>query len=348
MFRRREFFAALALLCLATSSYAQFNLGRAATPAEISAWHIDVRPDGHGVKPGHGTVAQGQDIFDAKCASCHGTFGESNSYIVIAGGVDPEDLKTGHARRLKDADVVRTVGNKLNYATTLWDYINRAMPWTQPQSLSVNEVYAVTAYVLNLNNIVDADFELNEHNLLTLQMPNRNGMTTAHGMGSVKGKPDVQGVLCMKACRSTVRIISELPAYARGAHGELAQQFRSWGPFGVVNSGVVNSDTPAQTPVQGRPVARTEPVNDAADVAQALLRKHGCVACHAVQARLVGPGLREVAAKYAGVSDAVAQIAQHIREGGVGRWGQVPMPPQANVPTQDVQDIARWISVGAP
>ncbi len=137
----------------------RYGFGRAPTPAELAAWDIDVRPDGHGVKKGRGTVQQGQVIYDAQCASCHGTFGESNTYMVIAGGVEPDDAKTGRAARLRDATAVRTVGNKLNHASTLWDYINRAMPWTHPQSLTVDEVYAVTAYVLNLNAIVPEDFD---------------------------------------------------------------------------------------------------------------------------------------------------------------------------------------------
>ncbi|MBA2414221.1 MAG: c-type cytochrome, partial [Burkholderiaceae bacterium] len=108
------------------------GLGRAPTPAEITAWDIDVRPDGHGVKKGKGTVAEGQKIYDAQCASCHGTFGESNRYMPIAGGVREEDLKTGRASVLKNADGIRTLGTKLNHATTLWDYTFRAMPWTNP------------------------------------------------------------------------------------------------------------------------------------------------------------------------------------------------------------------------
>src|SRR6185295_8811713 len=107
-------------------------------------------------RAGRGTVEQGQEIYDAKCATCHGTFGENNQYMVIAGGVRAEDLRAGRATGLRSADVVRTLGNKLNYASTLWDYINRAMPWSAPQSLSVDQVYAVTAYVLFLNEIVPA------------------------------------------------------------------------------------------------------------------------------------------------------------------------------------------------
>ena len=223
--------AAFGLAAFAQVAAPRYGLGRAPTEAELAAWDIDVRPDGHGVKKGRGTVQQGQVIYDAQCASCHGTFGESNNYMVIAGGVEPDDVKSGRAARLRDATAVRTVGNKLNHASTLWDYINRAMPWTNPQSLSVDEVYAVTAYVLNLNAIVPEDFELDDRNLLTLPMPNRNGLTRAHGMGSPSGKPDVQGSLCMKGCAAEVEVASAVPEHARGAHGDLAQQVRTVGPY---------------------------------------------------------------------------------------------------------------------
>src|SRR5687767_5304729 len=157
MSRSHSALVALALIATTLSVCAQqgrYGLGRAPTPQEIAAWDIDVRPDGHGLKTGKGTVAQGQKIYDAQCASCHGTFGESNRYMPIAGGVRKSDLSTGRAAMLLQSDGLRTLGTKLNYATTLWDYIFRAMPWTNPQSLSVDQTYAVTAYVLHLNEIV--------------------------------------------------------------------------------------------------------------------------------------------------------------------------------------------------
>jgi cytochrome c len=229
--------AAIALLATgATGSETgtRYGLGRTPQPQEVAAWDIDVRPDGHGVKKGRGTVSRGQEIYDAQCAACHGTFGEGNDYMVIAGGVQPDDLKTGRAAGLRDPTVVRTVGNKLNNAATLWDYIHRAMPWMAPQSLGVDEVYAVTAYVLYLNDIVEADFELTDRNLTTLPMPNRNGMSMQHGFMSVHGKPDVQGSACMRNCVQDVRVVSELPAYARSQHGNVAEQMRPFGAFGAV------------------------------------------------------------------------------------------------------------------
>ena len=163
------------------------NLGRPATPAEIRAWDIDVRPDFKGLPAGAGSVAKGQDVWESKCESCHGAFGESNEYFTpIIGHTKAGDLLTGHVAALR-ADTVpqRTTMMKLSQLSTLWDYINRAMPWNVPKSLSVDDVYAVTAFILNLANVVPADFVLSDKNMAETQnkLPNRNGTTTAHEIG---------------------------------------------------------------------------------------------------------------------------------------------------------------------
>src|SRR6187431_3343036 len=146
--------AAAAIAAVASLAHAdtalRYGFGTPATAVEISGWDIDVRPDGTGLPEGHGSVAEGQAIYDAKCASCHGTFGESNDYMAIAGGVGT----------LASDQPQRTLGSKLNHATTLFDYIRRAMPFNAPQSLTGDEVYALTAYVLNLNDIVPPDATL--------------------------------------------------------------------------------------------------------------------------------------------------------------------------------------------
>ncbi|HET7033024.1 MAG TPA: cytochrome c, partial [Casimicrobiaceae bacterium] len=190
----------------------KFGLGKPATPEEIAGWDIDVKPDGMGLPRGHGSVAEGQAIYDAKCASCHGTFGESNSYLQIAGGVGT----------LASDSPIRTTGSKLNYATTLFDYIRRAMPFNAPQSLTADEVYALTAYVLNLNDILSADAVVDQDSLPKLKLPNRDGFTTAHGFMRRDGKPDTSDVACMKNCAGEVRLSSEIPAYALDQHGNLA------------------------------------------------------------------------------------------------------------------------------
>lgn len=340
---------AVAGLLAVASAFAQggdaaprFGFGVPATPQDIAVWDIDVRQDGHGVKKGRGNVQQGQAIYDAKCAVCHGTFGESNSYLVIAGGVEPGDIKAGRASGLKSGEV-RTVGTKLNYATTLWDYIYRAMPWTAPQSLTIDENYAVTAYVLHLNEIVPADFELSDQNILTVQMPNRYGFTTSHGMGSVKGKPDVQGTLCMKDCAGPVKVTSELPDYARNAHGNLAEQKRELGPLRGIDTRVYE---PGGARVALADAEGKAPASGGID-AQELITRNACVVCHSVNTRIVGPSFAEISARYTGRyavrAEAEAMLVGKIKSGGSGVWGSVPMPPQSNVKDEDMKAIVKWI-----
>ncbi|MCU0938706.1 MAG: c-type cytochrome [Burkholderiaceae bacterium] len=324
----------------AAQESSRFGFGRTATPAEIAGWDIDVRPDGHGIRKGKGNARDGQAVYDAKCASCHGTFGESNNYMVIAGGVSKDDLKTGRAASLRGGEV-RTVGNKLATVTTLWDYINRAMPWTAPQSLSVDEVYAVTAYVLHLNEIVPEDFELSDQNLLKVQLPNRNGMTTNHGMASVKGRPDVQGSLCMKDCFKEVKVTSELPEFARNAHGNLAEQKRPLGPMRGIDTTRYEVGKAGAKPVAVVAAASAGPSP------QDLMKRQACTACHGISNRIVGPGFNEVVAKHGTRADAEAYLTAKIKEGGVGVWGQVPMPAQPGLKDDEARVLAKWILGGA-
>jgi len=307
----------------------KFGLGKAATPEEIAGWDIDVKPDGSGLPRGRGSVADGQTIYDAKCASCHGTFGESNSYLQIAGGVGS----------LGSDAPIRTTGSKLNYATTLFDYIRRAMPFNAPQSLTADEVYALTAYVLNLNDIVGADTVLDQDSLPKLRMPNRDGFTTAHGFMSRDGKPDTANVACMKNCVREVRLSSEMPAYALDQHGNLADQRRAMGA-------IEGLTTVAADPKGAKPAAK---IGGGLDLA----RRSGCTACHAVDARLVGPSFREIAARYGHDGGSVAQagvearLAAKVKSGGSGAWGDVAMPGQPQVTATDARTIVLWVLAGA-
>src|SRR6056300_1434512 len=161
------------------------ELGRVATDAEVAAWDIDVRPDFKGLPAGSGSVEDGEAIWLDKCAVCHGDFGDSNEVFspLVLGNITPEDIETGRVAALQDPAVVRTTFMKVSYLSTIWDYINRAMPWNAPKSLSSDEVYALVAYLLNLSYVVDYDFVLSNDNINDIQsmMPNRNGMTTEHG-----------------------------------------------------------------------------------------------------------------------------------------------------------------------
>jgi len=142
-----------------------YGLGRPATPREIAGWDIDARADGAGLPPGHGAVSDGQAIFEHRCAACHGENGEGGAADALVGG----------AGTLATAKPVRTVGNYWPYATTLFDYVRRAMPFNAPQSLTADQTYAVVAYVLFLNHIVPAKAVLDAKTLAAVKMPNRGG-----------------------------------------------------------------------------------------------------------------------------------------------------------------------------
>ncbi|HJV61559.1 MAG TPA: c-type cytochrome [Albitalea sp.] len=341
---RRLVIAAGALL-VASAAFAQKaefpGIGRPATPKELAAWDIDVRPDFKGLPAGSGSVAQGQVVWEAKCASCHGIFGDSNEvFSPLVGGTTKEDVKTGHVARLNDrAFPGRTTLMKVSTVSTLWDYIHRAMPWSNPKTLSADEVYAVTAYLLNLGGVIGDDFVMSDKNIAEVQklLPNRNGMTTQHALwpGKALGgaaRPDVQGSSCMKDCAPEPKVGSMLPEFARNSHGNLADQNR-----------LVGAQRGAQTaPKPSAGAASAAPVASAAS----LLQQHSCTACHAVDSKLVGPAFKDVAQKYAGRADVTAYLAGKIRSGGTGVWGAIPMPPQT-LPEADLQTIARWIAGAA-
>jgi S-disulfanyl-L-cysteine oxidoreductase SoxD len=158
---------ALATLASAADS-GSLGIGHVATPAEIAGWDIDVRADGHGLPPGHGSVREGEKIFAETCAGCHGAKGEGK----------PADRLVGGFGTLATSKPVRTVGSYWPYATTLFDYIRRAMPFNAPQSLTADQIYAVSAYILYLNNIVTEDTVLDAASLPRVRMPNRQGFTS--------------------------------------------------------------------------------------------------------------------------------------------------------------------------
>lgn len=209
------------------------RIGRAATPAEIAAWDIDVRPDFKGLPPGSGTVAAGEKIWIAKCVSCHGEFGESPAvFPPLIGGTTKADIERGRVAGLTAAtENAKTTMMKLATVSTLWDYIYRAMPFDAPKSLRPDEVYAVTAFLLNLADVVPADFTLSDRSMADAQarMPNRLGNTMQHGMLDVKGKPDVSGDGCMSNCPVNPASLTVLPPSVNGLNGNLAEQNRSYG-----------------------------------------------------------------------------------------------------------------------
>lgn len=167
---------------------ADLNLGRIASPEEIAGWNIDVFPDGTGLPPGAGTVAKGETIYQNQCLACHGA--------KLEGGLGP--ALVGGEGTLTTEKPLKTVGSYWPYASTLFDYIRRAMPFQAPQSLSNEEVYSVAGYILHANGLMKADATVDARSLIAVQMPNRNGFY-------VDNRPDAKTPRCMQHCITTAK-----------------------------------------------------------------------------------------------------------------------------------------------
>jgi hypothetical protein len=156
---------ALAFVLGSSAAHAEGpNLGKPIDPAEIAAWDISIMPDGTGLPPGSGVPAQGARVYADKCAMCHGENGKGGRNSAVVGGGPLTSMET-----------VKTIANFWPYATTVFDYIRRAMPWQQPKSLTNDEVYAVTAYILALNKLIGENDTVNAETLPKVRMPNRDG-----------------------------------------------------------------------------------------------------------------------------------------------------------------------------
>jgi len=179
--------AMLALTAVASSARAEvqghYGIGRSATSAEIAGWNIDIGRDGSNLPAGSGTVGHGREVFEQQCAACHGEKGE--------GGVG--DRLVGGQGTIATPKPIKTVGSYWPYAPTLFDYIRRAMPLNAPQSLSNEDVYAVSAYILNMNGLVPSDATLDAKTLSAIKMPNRSMFTG-------DPRPDVKNPACEKGC----------------------------------------------------------------------------------------------------------------------------------------------------
>ncbi len=192
------FITILIVFLLVNISYAsdrKFNLGKLATKEEIAGWDIDVRPDGLGAPIGSGTALIGEEIYTEQCAACHGDFGEgADRWPALVGG---EDSLASH-------DPEKTTGSYWPYASTMYDYIYRAMPYGVAQSLSHDETYEIVAYLLYMSDIIDEDFVLSEKNIGEIEMPNRNGFLLPDP------RPDIvntNGLPCMKNCNVSTNVI---------------------------------------------------------------------------------------------------------------------------------------------
>ena len=162
------------------------RFGQPVSEADVAAWNIDIRtPDGAGLPPGRGTVAQGKKIYEAKCTACHGVDAKGGTvYGTMVGGIGS----------FKGSPRIVTPGSMYPYAPILFDYIRRTMPMDSPQTLTTSEIYALSAYLLNLNGLLPADGAVDQNSLVRIKMPNRDGFL-------VDDRPDSKAVRCMTNCK---------------------------------------------------------------------------------------------------------------------------------------------------
>ena len=191
------FLVLLAIPNLIIADERKFNLGKIATKTEIAGWDIDVRPDGLGAPLGSGSAIKGEEVYAEQCASCHGDFGE---------GIDRWPELVGGEDSLDTHDPVKTTGSYWPYASTMYDYIYRAMPFGVAQSLTHDETYQVVAYLLYMNEIIEEDFILNDKNIGKIKMPNVEGFLMPDPRPDIA---NVNGNPCMQNCNTPTKIIGK-------------------------------------------------------------------------------------------------------------------------------------------
>ena len=194
-------FLVMISLSISFSSHAEnrkYNIGKLATKIEVAGWDIDVRPDGVGAPKGSGNALDGEEIYVNRCAACHGDFGE---------GVDRWPALVGGDGTLASHDPEKTTGSYWPYASTIFDYVYRSMPFGEAQTLTHDETYKIVAYLLNMNEIIDENFVLSEKNIGKIKMPNASGFSLPDPRPDVTKYKD--GQPCMKNCNVPVKIIGK-------------------------------------------------------------------------------------------------------------------------------------------
>ena len=255
-----------------------FGLGREATAEEVAAWDIDIRPDGQGLPVGQGSVLEGEEIYLVQCAVCHGDFGEgAGRWPVLAGGADT----------LAGEDPLKTVGSYWPYLSTVYDYVHRAMPFGNAQSLSDDQVYAVTAYILYLNDVVDdEEFVLSNETFGDIKMPNEDGFFMDDRDSSpIMAKKEA----CMSNCKDKVeitaraRVIDVTPEDGENPSGEAVES------AGVEAGGGGASAEPVEAAAVEPAAPAAAPIDEALAEAGAKAFKKNCKSCHQV-----GEGARQL------------------------------------------------------
>ena len=276
---------AASLALLGGSAHAEgLGLGRGALPEEVAAWNLDVRPDGAGLPAGSGDALTGEEIFANKCASCHGDFAEGlGNWPKLAGGMDTLDR----------ADPVKTVGSYWPYLSTTWDYINRSMPYGNAQSLEPDEVYAIVAYILYSNYLVDDDFVLSNETFADVEMPNADGFFVDDRAEAEYA--EWSGEPCMEDCKDSVEVTMRAMVLDVTPEGEKEAGGEDSAPAG---------DAPASDAAlsEGAPDEQTTALDpELVSAGEKVFRK--CKACHQVgdgAKNRVGPILTGIIGQPAG------------------------------------------------
>lgn len=276
----------------------KLGLGRPALPEEVAAWNHDVSPDGTGLPEGSGDVLTGEELFSENCASCHGEFGEGQgNWPKLAGGKGT----------LADADPLKTVGSYWPHLSTTFDYVSRSMPFGNAQSLSPDEVYAITAYILYNNDLVDEDFVLSKENFTEVVLPNAGGFIPDDR--DTTEVPKFTRDPCMEACKQSVEITAH--ATVLDVTPEVADTAGTPSVVAPAEPAVAPAADPAAEPSAAEPeVASTaEPVAPEAIAADPALISAGekvfkkCMACHKVGENAknsAGPSLNGLVGRAAG------------------------------------------------
>lgn len=297
-------------LLSATSAHAEMGLGREATPEEVAAWNIDIRPDGQGLPVGSGDVTTGEDLWIENCSVCHGDFAEGvGRWPVLAGGDGS----------LTNDRPVKTVGSYWPYLSTVYDYINRAMPFGNAQSLTPDDVYALTAYLMYSNDLVDDEFTLSQENFLEVRMPNEPNFYDDDRLETEFPLFTVEA--CMEGCKDSVEITGRAAAIdvTPTGGGDLE------GGGGGEAAAPVEAPAEEAAPVEEPPVEEAAVVEtaelDAALVAEGEGNFRQCKSCHQVgegAKNRTGPLLNGVVGRTAGAVDGFRYSGDMADAGAAG------------------------------